>query len=416
MKTIYSSLKPPVYPYPFLQPIEKIGFFDIETTGLSSNASSIYLIGFLYFDSSKKEWTLCQWFADNYQSEKEIIVTFFDHLSNIEYLYHFNGKTFDIPYVLKKCKRHAVSLTEHCSKLLNDTTGCRSIDLLGKIRSLRHALMLDKCSQIAVERWLGIKRTDPFSGGELITVYSEYMQQKILNPENAEKLEKVLLLHNHDDIEMMLNLCSLLTYDEYLSEACTNRLLTKENLSTMDIRITSDQTVSISLNLPAAVPKTVHLMTPYPETSLENSEYDASLSTMLRSAELSFEENKAYFTFSVYEGSLKYFLPDYKDYYYLPKEDTAIHKSVAEFVDSAFRKKATAATCYIKKEGKFLPNLSFPSRKKAASFSNPIVSEEPAFFYLKYKDKLTFCELPENFIENTAFWKQYLSRQLPYFR
>ena len=57
----------------------------------------------------------------------------------------------------------------------------------------------------------------------------------------------------------------------------------------------------------------------------------------------------------ILEGELKYFYPDYKNYYYLPQEDTAVHKSLGEFVDRSARKKATAATCYTRKKGRFLP-------------------------------------------------------------
>lgn len=414
MKEIQSYIGQPHFPYRFPHPQEQTAFFDIETTGLSPNASSLYLIGLMHYDSEKKTWLLRQWFANNYQSEKQILETFLKNLSGIKYLYHFNGKTFDIPYVLKKCKRHAIRLTNHCEELLNDTTGTHCMDILGKVRPLRHALMFEKCSQTALERWLGIKRQDTFSGGELISVYSEYMQQKILNPDNAAKLEKVLLLHNHDDIKMMLNLCSILTYDEYLSDACTARLLTEENLSSMDIQITQGQSVSITLDLPVSVPKTVHLVTPYPETALENIEENAPLCSMFRSAQLSLENDRAHFSFSLYKGTLKLFLPDYKDYYYLPKEDMAVHKSVAEFVDSAFRKKATASTCFVKKEGYFLPNLTASSRKKSTSLDN--ATKESTLFHLEYKDKLNFCELPENYDNNTRFWRQYLSRQMPYFR
>ena len=49
------------------------------------------------------------------------------------------------------------------------------------------------------------------------------------------------------------------------------------------------------------------------------------------------------------QGQLKHFYPDYRDYYYLPFEDTAIHRSVGEYVDRSARKKATAKTCYTKK-------------------------------------------------------------------
>ena len=44
------------------------------------------------------------------------------------------------------------------------------------------------------------------------------------------------------------------------------------------------------------------------------------------------------------------FLSGSENYYYLPTEDTAIHKSVGEFVDPSHRKKATKKNCYIKKD------------------------------------------------------------------
>lgn len=54
-------------------------------------------------------------------------------------------------------------------------------------------------------------------------------------------------------------------------------------------------------------------------------------------------------------GEFKHFYKDYKNYYYLPAEDVAYHKSVGEFVDKNARKQATARTAYIKKTGVFVP-------------------------------------------------------------
>ncbi len=54
-------------------------------------------------------------------------------------------------------------------------------------------------------------------------------------------------------------------------------------------------------------------------------------------------------------GTYKYFFENYKDYYYLPLEDRALHKSVGSLVDKKYRKQATAATCYEKQSGAFLP-------------------------------------------------------------
>ncbi|MDO5424309.1 MAG: ribonuclease H-like domain-containing protein [Eubacteriales bacterium] len=56
-----------------------------------------------------------------------------------------------------------------------------------------------------------------------------------------------------------------------------------------------------------------------------------------------------------FRGTLKYFFPDYRNYYYLPAEDQAVHRSVAAYVEKENRVPAKAATCYIKKDGCFLP-------------------------------------------------------------
>lgn len=58
-----------------------------------------------------------------------------------------------------------------------------------------------------------------------------------------------------------------------------------------------------------------------------------------------------------YNGELKHFYKDYKDYYYLPAEDQAYHKSVAGFVDKSARVQATARTAYTKRAGTFVPVL-----------------------------------------------------------
>ena len=60
----------------------------------------------------------------------------------------------------------------------------------------------------------------------------------------------------------------------------------------------------------------------------------------------------------VFIGRLKHYFEDYKDYFYLPDEDTAIHKSIAESVDSSHRVQATKATAYTWANGSFIPQYS----------------------------------------------------------
>ena len=100
----------------------------------------------------------------------------------------------------------------------------------------------------------------------------------------------------------------------------------------------------------------------------------------------------------VYDGVLKHFYPDYKNYSYLPAEDTAIHKSVAVYVDKSQRMPATAATCYTKKEGQFLPCFSVP--------------DELPLFRENHKDRQCFLLAEDLLNSDTSVQKEYLSELL----
>ena len=80
------------------------------------------------------------------------------------------------------------------------------------------------------------------------------------------------------------------------------------------------------------------------------------------------------------EEELKYFYANYKDYYYLPEEDVACTKSVADFVDKEFRVQATAATCYTRKYSLYLQQWD--------------IIFEP-FFKREYKSKELFFKLTD---------------------
>lgn len=55
------------------------------------------------------------------------------------------------------------------------------------------------------------------------------------------------------------------------------------------------------------------------------------------------------------QTTLKCFFKNTKDYYYLPEEDQAIHKSVSQYVDKNRRVRANAQNCYQRKSGMFYP-------------------------------------------------------------
>ena len=111
---------------------------------------------------------------------------------------------------------------------------------------------------------------------------------------------------------------------------------------------------------------------------------------------LSLEKDTAHLVIPVLSGELKYFLPGpVKDYYYLPKEDRAIHRSIACYVDKTYRQKATAATCYIRQEGIYLPSFD--------------TSLQPTF-RKSFDDKQLYilCDT-EKLTSDPAFLRSYIS-------
>ncbi|MDO4330643.1 MAG: exonuclease, partial [Lachnospiraceae bacterium] len=90
---------------------------------------------------------------------------------------------------------------------------------------------------------------------------------------------------------------------------------------------------------------------------------------------------------------------NYKDYYYLPCEDTAIHKSVGEYVAREARIKATAKTCYTRKSGLFLPQLP------DAPLWQPV-------FQTEYKAKIAYAAYTEALLSDPGTANTYLHQLL----
>ncbi len=94
----------------------------------------------------------------------------------------------------------------------------------------------------------------------------------------------------------------------------------------------------------------------------------------------------------LYEEEMKYFYSNYKDYYYLPLEDVAIHKSIASFVDKEHRVQARAQTCYTRKYSSYLPQWE--------------VLFEP-FFKRDYKSPEIFFEITDSFKQDRKAFQMY---------
>jgi len=313
---------------------EEVLYFDIETTGLSADSSFLYLIciGFL----SEGKPVLCQWFSESFTDEVNLLHAFFAFLKDYKVLVHYNGTTFDVPYLEKKCHQYKLDYQFNLT----------SIDLYRMVKPHKTLLSLSGCRQKDIERFLGIKRKDQYDGGQLIEIYKQYLGRAqfdrmkhgaplsvsrnsglaTMPSSPSEALLYLLLLHNAEDIEGLIRISCLLPLLQVLNGCVT---------SYDEFRFTDTELVATLtyLNCPCILSGSY----PHPYGTLE------------------ITEDKLTVRIPYYTGELKYFFDNYKDYYYLPYEDCAVHKSVAEGVDKSRKKAATAATCYIKKSGTFLP-------------------------------------------------------------
>ena len=353
--------KEPDFDFDIIAPKERIVFFDIETTGLSTKNAALYLIGLVSYEDGA--WTLTQFFAENMFEEADLLAAFFDMLNTKKklgrlFLFSFNGDGFDIPFI-KNCIRQY--------RLNYDFSGIVSVDLIKLIRPYKKLLGLSDCKLKTVEKLCGIFREDKYNGGELIYVYEEYLRLAAVSEDSCEytdmnlklkdKLLYTLLLHNAEDIADMPFIMGILGYEALMKGAFS---ITGSGIS--------DGCWDIRARLEIALPEGIYA---------EGSGITVSIG----------EEDKHLLNIAVqlFNGELKYFFADYKNYYYLPAEDYAIHKSVGEYVDRKARKRATARTCYQKRSGIFVPQYE------------PVIAP---VFYTDYKAQPFYGELTEYIEKN----------------
>lgn len=334
-------------------PPADLAIFDIETTGFSPKTAYVYLIGVLYYKN--ETWQLIQWMSERPEEEPLLLEAFFHFMQNFTCLIHFNGDAFDLPFLKKRCRD---------PKLLECLENIKSVDLYKEFRPLKKFLKLSAMNLKSLELYLDVQRKDKMSGGELIGIYHQFIRDK------TKDLESLLLLHNHDD---MLGTASLFSFFSYLDLLKGEFQFKERPAADID---EADFSLIIRLILDSPVPKKVSLSLPWGYVTIQ----DFTCNILIHGI----------------SDTLKYFFSDYKNYYYLPEEDTAIHKSVASYVDKEHRIPAKAATCYCRKSGLFIPGNEaspLPHFKKdfqAAEFYQEYTNEFSKDSY-QLKSYITRC-------------------------
>ena len=220
-----------------------------------------------------------------------------------------------------------------------------------------------------IEYFLGITREDTYTGGELISVYHDYLTSHDYN------LYHMLLLHNSDDMKGMLEILPILSYYDLFNNSIKARKVQANYYN--DIHGIPRKELLMKLVFASPLPVTI--------------------STMAKGCHFKGEGHEGTLIIPIYEEELKYYYANFKDYYYLPTEDTAIHKSIASFVDKEYREQATASTCYTRKFSSFLPQWD--------------ILVEP-FFKREYKSNELFFELTDEIKKDRQLFSDYASHVL----
>jgi hypothetical protein len=337
----------PGYPIGDLAPLDKILFIDIETTGLSREHTDLYLIGCGCFDEDG--YHTIQWFADSKSDEALLIVRFCDYIKDrFKLLIHYNGNHFDIPYLRFKAAKH---------NLPDPFEGLESYDIYSEIKPYKCMLGLSSLRQREIEQLLDINSADPYTGRELINVYHRYVKSP------SKELLSPLIFHNSEDLKGMAYILPILHYTgiaglklEYIS----HEINVFEDYSRTECR---ELLIRCRHNL-------------YIPVSFKTNKGQLLISVR--------SDKTALLRLPVFNGTLKLFYENYRDYYYLPYEDCCVYKAAASGVDPARRENAKKETCYTKHTGLFFPRIA-----SGNGHNTPVLFRESygsTEYYIAYKE------------------------------
>ena len=179
----------------------RIGVFDIETLGLKPDTCPMVLAGFMTTDD-EGNCTINQYFAETPEEENQILARLCEDFKKVDYLFTYNGKHFDIPFITRRAKLLGVQSPDE---------NIYNLDLylvLNGHSEIRY--LLRNLKQKTVEIYMGLSdsRDDEISGAESIKLYKAYLEAIDLDEKNS--LEEKILLHNHDDLLQLYQLMPIL--------------------------------------------------------------------------------------------------------------------------------------------------------------------------------------------------------------
>lgn len=308
---------------------ETVLFLDIETTGFSRLYDSVYLVGMVCYE--KGCFVAKQFLAGGLSEEAELLQRALAEIRRFPICVTYNGEMFDLPFLEERAKRLRVWSTEDAQFAAQR----HSVDLLRLYRRHQAFFGWSNMKLKTVERFLGASREDPFDGGQLIEVFYEYARTE------DERLAMVLLLHNYEDV---CNLPHLLLVQQFMQMLKNGRIE----------QITYEQgRLQIAWDRP-------FVLSHCAEIALNaKKKKDASYPR----ARFSFEAGSVVCVIDLpsCEEPVYYYLPNAKDYYFIPAQGEIVHKTLAYDVPAGERRKAKPAECVLRGQGSFVQALPAPA-------------------------------------------------------
>ncbi len=175
--------------------------FDIETMGLDPRRAPMILAGFMAVEPDGNA-SITQYFLDRPEEEHILLDAVIEKLNSYDFVITYNGRRFDLPYVIKRY--HMIN---------HEDPDIRSfdLDLLPALRGFSGLKgVLSSLSQKSVEEYMGLSsyRTDLISGGESVELYYNYLTER--DPVARDGLRRLILLHNSDDVLQLYRLLPIL--------------------------------------------------------------------------------------------------------------------------------------------------------------------------------------------------------------
>lgn len=235
---------------------------------------------------------LISWISEQESDEYEMLTALSDALDSIRRIITFNGNAFDLPHLHQKYKAF---------DLMDPLQGKQYLDLMLRLKPISRFLALPSGKLADFAGFLHLAQPDASDEASFR-----------FHPGAEDKHEA----STPNDALYTLECMSLLHYADFLDQGARIREVT-----------TDEERVIFRLHYPDGFPVGF---------SVHDSGFHLRFS----------EDGTVLLSSRICNGSIRYYHTDVKNYWYLPLEGYAIHKSAAQYVDKSRREKAVRENCY----------------------------------------------------------------------